>query len=115
MIQSQSAFNARHSESDNPAKWPSSWYKQYAEKFRIRHHKLPAGEKEIPKRTPEGMQTYLKLSTVHKRKRQVLFSNLAVFKSFFSCICGMQYEIALKKVCIDKFQLSRLVMSCVDI
>ncbi|KAJ1700665.1 hypothetical protein LUZ63_000444 [Rhynchospora breviuscula] len=70
-FQPQSAFNVRHSESDNPAKWPSSWYKQYAEKFRIRHHKLPVGDKEIPKRTPEGMLTYLKLSTVHKRKRQV--------------------------------------------
>jgi hypothetical protein len=70
-FQSQSAFNARHSESDSLAKWPSSWYKQFAEKYRIRHHKLPSGEKEIPKRTPEGMLGYLKLSTVHKRKRQV--------------------------------------------
>lgn len=97
MIQSQSAFNARHSESDSLAKWPSSWYKQFAEKYRIRHHKLPSGEKEIPKRTPEGMLGYLKLSTVHKRKRQVIILIWLIQKSVQLYTYVMQFEIALKR------------------
>ncbi|TVU44537.1 hypothetical protein EJB05_03982 [Eragrostis curvula] len=50
---------------------PDTWYKQYAEKFRTWRSKLHPGDKEIPKRTPEGMSDYLKVCSVHKRKRAV--------------------------------------------
>ncbi|OAY75118.1 uncharacterized protein LOC109713049 isoform X1 [Ananas comosus] len=61
-IQAQSRH--RHEE------WPETWYKQFADKHRIRHHRLLLGDKEIPRRTPDGMSIYLKLCNTHKRKRQ---------------------------------------------
>ncbi|KQK12640.1 hypothetical protein BRADI_1g05070v3 [Brachypodium distachyon] len=54
---------------------PGSWYKQYAEKFRTRHGKYRSDDKEIPKRTPEGMSNYLKACSVHKRKRIVFMDD----------------------------------------
>ncbi|CAM0876945.1 unnamed protein product [Alopecurus aequalis] len=54
---------------------PGTWYKQYAEKFRTWHGKLRSDEKEIPKRTSEGMSNYLKVCSVHKRKRTVFMDD----------------------------------------
>ncbi|XP_072956093.1 uncharacterized protein [Typha angustifolia] len=50
---------------------PGTWFKKFAEKYRIRHNRFPSGEKEPPKRTTEGMYNYLRLCSAHKRKRQV--------------------------------------------
>ncbi|GJM96955.1 hypothetical protein PR202_ga13839 [Eleusine coracana subsp. coracana] len=50
---------------------PDTWYKQYAEEFRTTRSKHCSGDKEIPMRTPEGMSDYLKVCSVHKRKRAV--------------------------------------------
>ncbi|WVZ60908.1 hypothetical protein U9M48_010867 [Paspalum notatum var. saurae] len=57
---------------------PDTWYKQYADKFRTWHSKLRSGEKEIPKRTPEGMSDYLKVCSVHKRKRAVFMDDSSI-------------------------------------
>ncbi|XP_062214293.1 uncharacterized protein LOC133915229 isoform X2 [Phragmites australis] len=57
---------------------PDTWYKQYAEKFRAWHSKLRSGDKEIPKRTPEGMSDYLKICSVHKRKRTVFMEGPSI-------------------------------------
>uniref|UniRef100_A0A0D9W097 Bromodomain associated domain-containing protein n=1 Tax=Leersia perrieri TaxID=77586 RepID=A0A0D9W097_9ORYZ len=54
---------------------PETWYKQYEEKFRTWHSKFHAGDKDIPKRTSEGMSNYLKVSSVHKRKRAVFMDD----------------------------------------
>ncbi|XP_062212723.1 uncharacterized protein LOC133913559 isoform X2 [Phragmites australis] len=63
-----SMLSQRHNRYDE---LPDTWYKQYAEKFRTWHSKLRSGDQEIPKRTPEGMSDYLKVCSVHKRKRTV--------------------------------------------
>jgi len=57
---------------------PDSWYKQYANKFRTWHSTLRAGDKEIPKRTPEGMSDYLKVCSAHKRKRAVFMDDPSI-------------------------------------
>ncbi|ONM10410.1 hypothetical protein ZEAMMB73_Zm00001d034498 [Zea mays] len=57
---------------------PDTWYKPYADKFRIWHSKLHSGDKEIPKRTPEGMSDYLKICSVHKRKRAVFMDDPSI-------------------------------------
>uniref|UniRef100_A0A0E0D8F1 Bromodomain associated domain-containing protein n=1 Tax=Oryza meridionalis TaxID=40149 RepID=A0A0E0D8F1_9ORYZ len=54
---------------------PDTWYKQYAEKFRTWHGKFRSGDKDIPKRTSEGMSNYLKVCSVHKRKRAVFIDD----------------------------------------
>ncbi|EEE60118.1 hypothetical protein OsJ_12993 [Oryza sativa Japonica Group] len=54
---------------------PDTWYKQYAEKFRTWHGKFRSGDKDIPKRTSEGMSNYLKVCSVHKRKRAVFMDD----------------------------------------
>jgi hypothetical protein len=48
-----------------------TWYKQFAEKVRTWRSKYHSGDKEIPMRTAEGMCNYLKVCSVHKRKRTV--------------------------------------------
>lgn len=63
-----SMLSQRHKRHDE---LPGTWYKQYAEKFRTLHGKFRPDDKEMPKRTPEGMSDYLKVCSVHKRKRTV--------------------------------------------
>jgi hypothetical protein len=48
-----------------------TWYKQFAEKVRTWRSKFHSSDKEIPLRTTEGMSDYLKVCSVHKRKRTV--------------------------------------------
>ncbi|KAL6636742.1 hypothetical protein ACP70R_024314 [Stipagrostis hirtigluma subsp. patula] len=67
-----SMLSQRHNRYDE---LPDTWYKQYAEKFKIWRSKLHSGDKEIPKRTPEGMSDYLKACSVHKRKRTVFMDD----------------------------------------
>ncbi|XP_044985447.1 uncharacterized protein LOC123452794 [Hordeum vulgare subsp. vulgare] len=67
-----SMLSQRHKRHDE---LPGTWYKQYAEKFRTLHGKFRPDEKEMPKRTPEGMSDYLKVCSVHKRKRTVFIDN----------------------------------------
>uniref|UniRef100_A0ACD6AAD6 Uncharacterized protein n=1 Tax=Avena sativa TaxID=4498 RepID=A0ACD6AAD6_AVESA len=67
-----SMLSQRHKRHDE---LPGSWYKQYAEKFRTWHGKFRSDDKEIPKRTSEGMSNYLKVCTVHKRKRTVFMDD----------------------------------------
>ncbi|XP_066365791.1 uncharacterized protein [Miscanthus floridulus] len=57
---------------------PDTWYKPYADKFRTWHSKLRSGDKEIPKRTPEGMSDYLKICSIHKRKRAVFMDDPSI-------------------------------------
>ncbi|KAL5210205.1 hypothetical protein ABZP36_005828 [Zizania latifolia] len=54
---------------------PHTWYEQYAEKFRTWYGKFRSGGKDIPKRTSEGMSNYLKVCSVHKRKRSVFMDD----------------------------------------
>lgn len=63
-----SMLSQRHSRYEE---LPDTWYKPYGDKFRTWHSKLRSGDKEIPKRTPEGMSDYLKICSIHKRKRAV--------------------------------------------
>lgn len=49
-----------------------TWYNQFAEKYRTsRHHRFPTGEREVNKRTAEGMSTYLRLNENHRKRRKV--------------------------------------------
>ncbi|KAH0470211.1 hypothetical protein IEQ34_001769 [Dendrobium chrysotoxum] len=50
---------------------PNKCYNQYVERYRIKHQKLPHGDKESHKRTSEGMSVYFKLRDLHNRKRQI--------------------------------------------
>ncbi|KAL0928124.1 hypothetical protein M5K25_002364 [Dendrobium thyrsiflorum] len=50
---------------------PNKCYNQYVERYRIKHQKLPHGDKESHKRTSEGMSVYFKLRDLHTRKRQI--------------------------------------------
>ncbi|MCL7037457.1 hypothetical protein MKW94_026414 [Papaver nudicaule] len=51
---------------------PETWYNQFFEKYRAsRQHRLPFGDRESHKRTPEAMSTYIKLLDRHKRIRKV--------------------------------------------
>ncbi|XP_025794800.1 uncharacterized protein LOC112875243 isoform X2 [Panicum hallii] len=70
-----SMLSQRHNRYDE---LPDSWYKQYANKFRTWHSTLRSGDKEIPKRTPEGMSDYLKVCSVHKRKRAVFMDDPSI-------------------------------------
>ncbi|KAG8061383.1 hypothetical protein GUJ93_ZPchr0003g16840 [Zizania palustris] len=54
---------------------PDTCYKQYAEKFRTWYGKFRSGDKDIPKRSSEGMSNYLKVCSVHKRKRSVFMDD----------------------------------------
>ncbi|XP_010277528.1 PREDICTED: uncharacterized protein LOC104611936 isoform X2 [Nelumbo nucifera] len=71
-------INSIHSKGARHDDLPESWYKQFAEKFRASRQlrlsfgdrKLPLGEREAHKRTPEEMSTYLMLIEKHKRRRQ---------------------------------------------
>ncbi|KAM0924575.1 hypothetical protein ACQ4PT_004561 [Festuca glaucescens] len=67
-----SMLSQRHKRHDE---LPGSWYKQYAEKFRTWHGKFRSDDKDIPKRTSEGMANYLKVCSVHKRKRAVFMDD----------------------------------------
>jgi hypothetical protein len=67
-----SMLSQRHKRHDE---LPGSWYKQYAEKFRTWHGKFRSDDKDIPKRTSEGMSNYLKVCSVHKRKRAVFMDD----------------------------------------
>uniref|UniRef100_A0ACD5WFY2 Uncharacterized protein n=1 Tax=Avena sativa TaxID=4498 RepID=A0ACD5WFY2_AVESA len=67
-----SMLSQRHKRHDE---LPGSWYKQYAEKFRTWHGKFRSDDKEMPKRTSEGMSNYLKVCSVHKRKRAVFMDD----------------------------------------
>ncbi|VAI38359.1 unnamed protein product [Triticum turgidum subsp. durum] len=67
-----SMLSQRHKRHDE---LPATWYKQYAEKFRTLHGKFRTDDKEMPKRTPEGMSEYLKVCSLHKRKRTVFMDN----------------------------------------
>ncbi|CAN6286491.1 unnamed protein product [Urochloa humidicola] len=57
---------------------PDTWYKQYSNKFRAWQSTLRSGDKEIPKRTPEGMLDYLKVCSLHKRKRAVFMDDPSI-------------------------------------
>ncbi|KAM0850313.1 hypothetical protein ACQ4PT_053165 [Festuca glaucescens] len=67
-----SMLSQRHKRHDE---LPGSWYKQYAEKFRTWHGEFRSDDKDIPKRTSEGMSNYLKVCSVHKRKRAVFMDD----------------------------------------
>ncbi|KAG8098598.1 hypothetical protein GUJ93_ZPchr0013g37302 [Zizania palustris] len=54
---------------------PHTWHEQYAEKFRTWYGKFRSSSKDIPKRTSEGMSNYLKVCSVHKRKRSVFMDD----------------------------------------
>ncbi|KAM7276898.1 hypothetical protein ACFE04_018764 [Oxalis oulophora] len=71
-------FNSRfgESETDNlPQRFrneelPETWYNQFIEKYKLtRPYRLSFGDKELDKRTPEGMSTYIRLHDNLKRKR----------------------------------------------
>ncbi|KAL5556572.1 hypothetical protein UlMin_038808 [Ulmus minor] len=50
--------------------FPETWYDQFIEKYRInRPYKLSPGDRELNKRSPEEMSTYLTLLEKHKRRR----------------------------------------------
>lgn len=70
-----SMLSQRHNRYDD---LPDTWYKQYVNKFRTWHNTLRSGDKEIPKRTPEGMSDYLKACSIHKRKRAVFMDDPSV-------------------------------------
>ncbi|KAF8708927.1 hypothetical protein HU200_029842 [Digitaria exilis] len=69
-----SMLSQRHNRYDE---LPDTWYKQYANKFRTWHSTLRS-DKEVPKRTPEGMSDYLKICSVHKRKRAVFMDDPSI-------------------------------------
>ncbi|KAI4979612.1 hypothetical protein ZWY2020_016365 [Hordeum vulgare] len=71
-LEDEQEDNTQHQRHDE---LPGTWYKQYAEKFRTLHGKFRPDDKEMPKRTPEGMSDYLKVCSVHKRKRTVFIDN----------------------------------------
>ncbi|KAL7608968.1 hypothetical protein Lser_V15G11964 [Lactuca serriola] len=51
---------------------PESWYTQFFEKYRAtKPYRLPSGDRESEKRTPEQMSNYLKIAQKHKRNRAV--------------------------------------------
>ncbi|XP_058069408.1 uncharacterized protein LOC131218704 isoform X2 [Magnolia sinica] len=66
-----SGVGSRYGEPEVENVLPVTWYDQYAEKHRTsRQQRLPSGDKEPLKRTPEGMSSYLRLLEKHKRRRQ---------------------------------------------
>ncbi|XP_008796667.2 uncharacterized protein LOC103712060 isoform X2 [Phoenix dactylifera] len=74
----QTRSGSRYSDPENPnssqrrrhEEWSDSWYNQFSERHRLRHHRFPYGEKESHRRTSEGMSAYVKLRDLHKRKRK---------------------------------------------
>ncbi|XP_059640279.1 uncharacterized protein LOC132282570 isoform X2 [Cornus florida] len=49
---------------------PESWYSQFFEKHRVsKPYRLSFGDREIDRRTPEQMSTYLRILEKHKRRR----------------------------------------------
>ncbi|KAJ9564702.1 hypothetical protein OSB04_000668 [Centaurea solstitialis] len=51
---------------------PESWYTQFFEKYRAtKPYRLPSGDRESEKRTPEQMCNYLRTVEKHKRSRAV--------------------------------------------
>lgn len=51
---------------------PESWYTQFFEKYRAtKPYRLPSGDRESEKRTPEQMSNYLRTVEKHKRSRAV--------------------------------------------
>ncbi|MFS8034554.1 hypothetical protein Hanom_Chr17g01582521 [Helianthus anomalus] len=51
---------------------PESWYSQFFEKYRAtKPYRLPSGDRESEKRTPEQMANYLRIVEKHKRSRAV--------------------------------------------
>ncbi|KAL4569260.1 hypothetical protein LXL04_024896 [Taraxacum kok-saghyz] len=51
---------------------PESWYTQFFEKYRAtKPYRLPSGDRESEKRTPDQMSNYLKIAQKHKRTRAV--------------------------------------------
>ncbi|PWA70858.1 hypothetical protein CTI12_AA282930 [Artemisia annua] len=53
-------------------RFPESWYSQFIEKYRAtKQYRLPSGDRESEKRTPEQMSNYLRIVNKHKRSRAV--------------------------------------------
>nr|XP_043608756.1 uncharacterized protein LOC122580550 [Erigeron canadensis] len=51
---------------------PESWYSQFFEKYRaMKPYRLPSGDRESEKRTPEQMSNYIRVVEKHKRSRAV--------------------------------------------
>lgn len=53
-------------------RFPESWHSQFIEKYRAsKQYRLPSGDRESEKRTPEQMSNYLRIVNKHKRSRAV--------------------------------------------
>ncbi|KAJ0982802.1 hypothetical protein J5N97_011057 [Dioscorea zingiberensis] len=66
-LESENSFQ-RHRKDEGS----DTWYSQYMERYKkMKHHKFLCDDKEPHKRTSEGMSAYLKLSEIHKKRRQV--------------------------------------------
>ncbi|KAJ0041025.1 hypothetical protein Pint_27705 [Pistacia integerrima] len=49
---------------------PETWYDRFIEKYKLsRPYKVLLGQRELDKRTPEGMSDYLRVVQKHKRRR----------------------------------------------
>ncbi|OVA01842.1 hypothetical protein BVC80_9075g89 [Macleaya cordata] len=70
-IQPKGSLSADISQRPRHDELPETWYNQFFEKYRAsRQNRLPFGDRESHKRTPEGMSTYIKLLERHKRIRK---------------------------------------------
>lgn len=76
-VQSKASFGVGsrygvHEDDSTSPRIPESWYSQFFEKYRAtKPYRLPSGDRESEKRTPEQMSNYLRIVEKHKRSRAV--------------------------------------------
>ncbi|KAM0000926.1 hypothetical protein Hdeb2414_s0005g00156871 [Helianthus debilis subsp. tardiflorus] len=76
-VQSKASFGVGsrysvHEDDSMSQRIPESWYSQFFEKYRAtKPYRLPSGDRESEKRTPEQMVNYLRIVEKHKRSRAV--------------------------------------------
>ncbi|KAI3813840.1 hypothetical protein L1987_18575 [Smallanthus sonchifolius] len=75
-----------HEDDSMSQRIPESWYSQFFEKYRAtKPYRLPSGDRESEKRTPEQMSNYLRIVEKHKRRRAVFMEeqNMGSSNSMF--------------------------------
>ncbi|KAI3813838.1 hypothetical protein L1987_18573 [Smallanthus sonchifolius] len=90
-VQSKSSFGVGsrygvHEDDSMSQRIPESWYSQFFEKYRAtKPYRLPSGDRESEKRTPEQMSNYLRIVEKHKRRRAVFMEeqNMGSSNSMF--------------------------------
>ncbi|KAL8200237.1 hypothetical protein R6Q57_011576 [Mikania cordata] len=80
-VQSKASFGVGsrygvHEDDSMSQRIPESWYSQFFEKYRAtKPYRLPSGDRESEKRTPEQMSNYLRIVEKHKRSRAVFMED----------------------------------------